>query len=325
MDCTIILNCCSSGFVERAEELNGFLSAHLDDSDTVRAIVFHDGLLAREEPPNLPVKEFILVEVDGYMPEVFLEELEKISGSENHDKSELYLFSGDFAGEELSARFSRRMGGSVLTGVKAIEKKGRLLECRKPVYSNHLTGIFEMERLPWCVALGRGATDPIPLPERTPGSEKNVFTLDARGKKPGFVVESRFFPSQREDSLENGNFIFTVGRGAGGKIQCDRMREAALRLKAEFGVTRLTAMNGWAPMNRMIGVSGRITNPELCIVAAASGAAAFMAGIEKSGFILSINTDPKAPIVRQSDVAVIADYEAFTRALIRIIFGEDAP
>jgi electron transfer flavoprotein alpha subunit len=80
-------------------------------------------------------------------------------------------------------------------------------------------------------------------------------------------------------------------------------------------------MSAWTPMHRMIGVSGAMTKPEVCIVAGVSGAAAFYAGIEKSKTIVAINTDIRAPIIKASDVAVIDDYKAVMAELAKIVLN----
>ena len=51
----------------------------------------------------------------------------------------------------------------------------------------------------------------------------------------------------------------------------------------------------------------------------ASGAPAFFWGIEKAGFIVAINPDAQAPIVRNADVAVLDDGVAIIEELARIV------
>jgi electron transfer flavoprotein alpha subunit len=83
----------------------------------------------------------------------------------------------------------------------------------------------------------------------------------------------------------------------------------------EVGVSRPAAMNAWAPMERLIGVSGAMVAPEICITAGVSGAAAFYSGIEKSRFIVAVNTDEKAPIMKKADVAIVDDFVPVLEAL----------
>ena len=54
-------------------------------------------------------------------------------------------------------------------------------------------------------------------------------------------------------------------------------------------------MNALLPMDRLIGVSGNIIQPEICIVLGASGAPAFYSGIEKAN-ILSLSIKMLMPL-----------------------------
>ena len=59
--------------------------------------------------------------------------------------------------------------------------------------------------------------------------------------------------------------------------------------------------------------------PEVCITAGVSGAAAFYAGIEKSKFIVAINTDEQAPIMKKADVAIVDDFMPVIQSLREIV------
>ena len=90
---------------------------------------------------------------------------------------------------------------------------------------------------------------------------------------------------------------------------------------ADFGVSRPVAMNAWAPMDRLMGVSGTRAAPALCIVAGASGAPALYWGIEKAGLIVAVNPDERAPIVANSDAALLDDAVAVLEELAEIVAG----
>jgi electron transfer flavoprotein alpha subunit len=91
---------------------------------------------------------------------------------------------------------------------------------------------------------------------------------------------------------------------------------------AAFGVTRPVAMNAWAPADRQIGVSGARSAPAVCIVAGASGAPAFLWGVERAGFIAAVDADARAAIVGEADVAVVDDAVAVVEALADIVARE---
>ncbi len=65
----------------------------------------------------------------------------------------------------------------------------------------------------------------------------------------------------------------------------------------------------------MIGTSGKSVTPKVYIAAGISGAAHHVAGMSKSGKIISINKDPNAKIFEISDYKVVADSSAVLAAL----------
>ena len=84
-------------------------------------------------------------------------------------------------------------------------------------------------------------------------------------------------------------------------------------------------MNAWAPPDRQIGVSGTRTAPAVCIVAGASGAPAFLWGVERAGFIAAVDTDEHAPIAGEADAFVAGDAVAVIEALADLLARTDGP
>ncbi|HMK92163.1 MAG TPA: FAD-binding protein, partial [Thermoleophilia bacterium] len=125
-------------------------------------------------------------------------------------------------------------------------------------------------------------------------------------------------PPSRGDLIE-ARFLVVAGNGLGGREPVDRLAAAAHRMGATFGVTRPVAMNGWAPLDRLLGVSGARTAPDVCVVAGASGAPAFTWGIEQAGLIVAVNPDEHAPIARAADYVVLDDGLAVVEALAEVI------
>ena len=102
----------------------------------------------------------------------------------------------------------------------------------------------------------------------------------------------------------------------------ERIAAAARQMGAVFGVSRPVAMNAWAPVDRLVGASGTRAAPEVCIVVGASGAPALHWGIEKAAFIVAINPDEQAPIVRNADAVLLDDGVATIEELAQIIAAE---
>ncbi|MEG1292526.1 MAG: FAD-binding protein, partial [Lachnospiraceae bacterium] len=108
---------------------------------------------------------------------------------------------------------------------------------------------------------------------------------------------------------KQSKILIAVGRGVKSKEAVNEIREFAQQQGYLFGVTRPVAMNAWGKIDEIIGVSGSIYAPKICVTIGISGATAFYAGIENSDFIISINSDQRAPIIGMSDVSIVDNYE----------------
>ena len=276
-------------------------------------IFYEDETLKENILRYAPTSEIYLVKVAAYQPELILQELELHF---RKHPAQILLFPANFAGAELCVRLAYRLNGSSLIGVDQIEQSQNGFICSKDVYSSNLQASIELTAPPFCISLKNGAVDPLAIPENL---LHQVVEKDISQESVDFVKKSTFISNEETNKLNSAKFVLAVGQGVASKQAVHKMELIAEKLNAQLVVSRPVAMQAWAPLDRMVGISGTITNPELCLAIGASGAAAFMAGIEKSRFIISINSDPQAAIINQSDVAVIADYQAFIDKLMKVI------
>jgi electron transfer flavoprotein alpha subunit len=190
--------------------------------------------------------------------------------------------------------------------------------CSKSVYSGHLTGRFELNARPWCVGIAASWSD-----DRGSGPTIDhqvvVWKNDAEQAGAAFLEDVEFEELPSAGDLAQSRFLVVAGYGAGSRAGVERIAAAAARMGAAFGVSRPVVMNGWAPADRLLGVSGTRAAPAVCIVAGASGAPALHWGVEKAGFIAAINPDHHAPIVADADVAVLDDGVAVIEALAELV------
>jgi electron transfer flavoprotein alpha subunit len=241
---------------------------------------------------------------------------------------ELVLGATGTTAAELATRLACRTGGAVLTDALDLEvAAGRLLG-RATVYSGHLRGRFELSARPWCVTLDASWND-----ERTGGgapdehivlSRSDVIAADDASAADDVASAASFDDLELLDAppagdLAGSRFLVVAGYGAGDRTRLERIAGAACRLGAAFGVSRPVVMNGWAPADRLIGVSGSRTTPEVCLVVGASGAPALQWGFERAGFVVAVNPDEHAPIVYNADVVVLDDGVAVIEALAELV------
>lgn len=225
----------------------------------------------------------------------------------------LYIFGDDPDSAGLAARLYGRCGGSACIGICDAKQEGEKLLLRKRVYSHHMEACFLAEKLPCFVSLARG------MPSGTETGPSRTVPEIHIPKDQERDQKIRILKGDKESGLETAKLLIAGGNGAGGPEGLVCLKELAASMGAGFGVSKPAAMGGWAPLSSMIGISGASAAPKLCIAAGVSGAAAFFAGIEKSGTILAINTDPEAPIMDRSDAFVQGDYREILPELIRLI------
>ena len=312
----VILLGCSAKSVTQAAELNGFISENLGPGDRVgHTLLFYSQKKEKKSLLHLvPTESVTLVRVARYQPENILEALNVL---ENGRETHMYLFPSGYAGSELAARWAFRVKGSSLVQISQIECKQNHLIAKKKVYSDNVLATFRLKKKPYCISPARGSAGDLPIRVKRPVivAEHDMTHLH----KDQFLKTSRQSAAEAIGDLEKAKFILVGGRGMSSEANTEKLKQIAGSIGADFGVSRPVAMNAWAAMDKIVGVSGAMTKPDVCIVAGASGAAAFYAGIEKSKYIVAINKDIRAPIIKSSDVAIIDDYKAVMDELVKLI------
>lgn len=120
-------------------------------------------------------------------------------------------------------------------------------------------------------------------------------------------VISREIEAQKIN-IKNSQIVVVGGYGmASGKDGFGLIHELAKVLGGEVGATRAAVDAGLAEHERQVGQTGVTIRPKLCISCGVSGAVQHRAGMDQSSKIISINTDPKAPINAIADYTIIGD------------------
>ena len=123
---------------------------------------------------------------------------------------------------------------------------------------------------------------------------------------------------QEDAGLQEAEVIVAAGRGVGSPENLDLVRQlAALFPKSAVAGSRPVCDAGWLEYPRQVGLTGATVRPRLYVACGISGAYPHRVGMQGSGFIVAISTDPGAPIFRTADVCIQEDLHAFIPVLIR--------
>jgi electron transfer flavoprotein alpha subunit len=120
------------------------------------------------------------------------------------------------------------------------------------------------------------------------------------------VVEHRDVQGE-EQSIEDAVVIVAGGRGIGRPENLALLDELAAVLDGAVAATMPLVDMGWCPQSMQVGQTGKRVRPKLYIACGVAGAIQHKVGMDRSGTIVAINTDPNAPIFRFCDLGVIGD------------------
>lgn len=136
--------------------------------------------------------------------------------------------------------------------------------------------------------------------------------------KSDFVVAiiDRHIEAQKIN-IKGAQIIVAGGYGVGSKANFNLLYDLAAAFGGEVGASRAAVDAGFAPHERQIGQTGVTVRPKLYIACGISGAVQHRAGMDQSAQIISINTDPEAPISNIADYNIIGSVEEVIPKMIK--------
>lgn len=118
-------------------------------------------------------------------------------------------------------------------------------------------------------------------------------------------------------NLKGAPVVVAGGYGVGSKENFELLAKLADVLGGEVGASRAAVDAGWVDHDRQIGQTGVTVRPKLYIACGISGQIQHIAGMQDSSIIISINSDPEAPINTIADYVITGKMEDVVPKLIK--------
>jgi electron transfer flavoprotein alpha subunit len=118
-------------------------------------------------------------------------------------------------------------------------------------------------------------------------------------------------------NIKGSPIIVSGGYGVGSKENFQLLFDFASLINAEVGASRAAVDAGWVEHERQIGQTGVTVRPKLYIACGISGQIQHIAGMQESSMIISINSDPNAPINKIADYVITGTIEDVLPKLIK--------
>jgi electron transfer flavoprotein alpha subunit len=118
-------------------------------------------------------------------------------------------------------------------------------------------------------------------------------------------------------NLKGASIIVSGGYGVGSKENFQLLYDLAAVIGAEVGGSRAAVDAGFTEHERQIGQTGVTVRPKLYIACGISGQIQHIAGMQESSIIISINSDPNAPIHAIADYVITGTVEEVIPKMIK--------
>ena len=155
------------------------------------------------------------------------------------------------------------------------------------------------------------------MPERVDGRTGELIREEFGFDESDFRTKVLDFIASDAKSafLDKAEIIVAVGLGLAAKRNLVLAQELADVLGASLAGSRGAVEAGWLSHDQQVGQSGVTVRPKVYISIGISGAIQHLVGMETSDFIIAINNDPEASILRVANYGIVGDLFQIVPAL----------
>lgn len=244
-------------------------------------------------------------------------------------KPQIALLGASSVGRDLGPRISSALHSGLTADCTSLiigdhtdvrtkkEYKNLLYQIRPAFGGNIIATIVNPECRPQMATVREGVMRKEILDENYKGEIVNLNVSDYV-KDEDFVVE--IINREMEKSkvnLKGARIIIAGGYGMGSKENFQILYKLADVLGGEVGASRAATDAGFIENERQIGQTGVTVRPNLYIACGISGQIQHRAGMSDSAQIISINTDPDAPMNSIADYVINGDVMEVVPKLIQ--------
>ena len=226
-----------------------------------------------------------------FSPEAYQKVLEEMIPTES---PRLVLMGDTSIGSEVAGVLSPRLQLPLVSRCLKVEGEGGALKFVSQICGGKILAEGDMPAETTLITMVPGAFKP---EEGQSSKAPEVVKADAPDLTGLRVTLKQYLePEVGDVDISKEPILIAVGRGIQQEANLELAEELASALGGAVGASRPVIDQGWLPISRLVGKSGKSVTAKVYLAIGISGAPEHSEGITGSEVIIAINTDPAAPI-----------------------------
>ena len=297
----------------------------------LHAIVAGTGIKGKVEDQILPygVDKLFVFDGEGLFPYTSAPHTDILVGLFKQEKPQICLMGATVIGRDLGPRVSSSLTSGLTADCTQLEigsytdnKSGKtyenlLYQIRPAFGGNIVATIVNPDHRPQMATVRSGVMKKAFYEGAAKGEVVYPEVSEYVSPEAYVVKVLDHHVEKAKHNLKGASIVVSGGYGMGSKEGFDMLFDLAKVLHAEVGASRAAVDAGFCDHDRQIGQTGVTVHPKVYIACGISGQIQHIAGMQDSGIIISINTDPDAPINRIADYVITGPVEEVVPKLIK--------
>lgn len=226
-------------------------------------------------------------------------------------EARVVLLGSTRRGKELAGRLAEKLGAGAVTDVTALELEDGEFVAARYAFAG---ATVAREKVASDVKVFAVMPKTFSTEDAAPGA--GAVVTPALQLSTGMKVVERRAREGDTVSLDAAPRIVGVGRGFATRDDLALAEQLAAALDAVVGCTKSLADFQWLSEDRIIGLSGAKTAPDLYVGVGISGQVQHTVGVSGARLIAAVNKDKDAPIFQMTDYGIVGDLYEVVPALI---------
>jgi electron transfer flavoprotein alpha subunit len=224
-------------------------------------------------------------------------------------------------GRDFAPGLAIRLNAASISGVNKIQSDDKGLIYSRSVLSNNQNMVLRpVPGIPVILTIMPGVFK-FDAPENSKKGQVDIFEapFDFISDSSRRICHKQIIKKTCENqALKKADIIVSAGRGIGEKENLEIIFQFAECFSSSaVGASRPLVDTGWIGYEHQVGITGASVAPKLYIACGISGSSQHLAGMKDAQFVVSINSNPNAPIFRHSDLCIVEDTVEFIQAFLK--------